>query len=481
MPILAKRKRSSANQLRTNLVVGLPMQPNASVEARYKRRLDRLISQMTADVSKQVLALFDSTAAEQYFASDESIASKAARMTKSLIDKYDDIFARAATPISEEFISSANSASSASVHGSLKKLSGGLSLPTSGISKSMREILKASVSENVALIKSIPQRYLLEVQGAVMRSITTGNGMQDLVPFLKKHKEITERRARMIATDQTRKAHNNLAKGRLEKVGITKYRWLHTSGSNEPRPLHKNILNGQIFSFDDPPVIDDDTGERGIPGQAINCFVGSTKVSLANGCRNIWRFVYEGPMVNLVVGADVIQCTPNHPILTDKGWLRADEIKKGDQLAGSGLYDPDGIDGKINQSVSSFEDLFIASVAANGAVTSTGDKFNFHGDIPDGDVDTVSTNNYLPLWAESIDEKEIEKLALAFPDCHIDDTSLSIKKLFCVSDKFHTVFSGHVYTLESYSGWYTVASSGIISKNCRCRMVPVIDFGDDGK
>jgi hypothetical protein len=35
------------------------------------------------------------------------------------------------------------------------------------------------VTENVGLIKSIPTQYLGGVQGAVMRSITTGNGMQD--------------------------------------------------------------------------------------------------------------------------------------------------------------------------------------------------------------------------------------------------------------------------------------------------------------
>ena len=30
-------------------------------------------------------------------------------------------------------------------------------------------------------------------------------------------------------------------------------------------------LNGGIFDFDNLPVIDEKTGERGIPGQAINC------------------------------------------------------------------------------------------------------------------------------------------------------------------------------------------------------------------
>jgi uncharacterized protein with gpF-like domain len=30
-------------------------------------------------------------------------------------------------------------------------------------------------------------------------------------------------------------------------------------------------MDGNVYSFDDPPIIDKNTGERGIPGQAINC------------------------------------------------------------------------------------------------------------------------------------------------------------------------------------------------------------------
>ncbi len=78
------------------------------------------------------------------------------------------------------------------------------------------------------------------------------------------------RRANMIALDQTRKAMSNLSQGRLEKIGMKKYRWLHTGGSVEPRELHKR-MSGNIYSWDAPPVIDEKTGERGHPATAINC------------------------------------------------------------------------------------------------------------------------------------------------------------------------------------------------------------------
>ena len=133
-----------------------------------------------------------------------------------------------------------------------------------------KEVMTASIAENVGLIKSISEKYLTDVQGAVMRSITNGNGLQDLIPALERHEGITRRRARNIALDQTRKAYNSLNKGRMEALGIKKFEWLHTGGSQNPREDHIE-LSGQIFSFDNPPVIDKRTGERGFPAQLPNC------------------------------------------------------------------------------------------------------------------------------------------------------------------------------------------------------------------
>jgi uncharacterized protein with gpF-like domain len=74
----------------------------------------------------------------------------------------------------------------------------------------------------------------------------------------------------MIATDQTKKSFSALSKARMEKIGVQSYRWLHTSGSRHPRKLHIE-MSGNVYRYDDPPIIDERTGERGIPGQAINC------------------------------------------------------------------------------------------------------------------------------------------------------------------------------------------------------------------
>ena len=103
--------------------------------------------------------------------------------------------------------------------------------------------------ENVALIKSIPEKYLNEVTGAVMRSITSAEGgMQYLVPQLQKYEGITLRRARNIAMDQTRKAYQAVNLERSKSAGITKGIWIHTGGTKEPRAKHRSY-NGKEFEL----------------------------------------------------------------------------------------------------------------------------------------------------------------------------------------------------------------------------------------
>ena len=132
---------------------------------------------------------------------------------------------------------------------------------------------------NVDLIKTINANYLEQVKGAVNRSIQNGGGLETLVPnmnkFLKSEAQKTRNKAKNVALDQTRKAYNALNAARMERIGVKKFEWVHSGGGQSPREYHMAAapsgLNGGIFSIDDPPVIDQKTGELGLPGQAINC------------------------------------------------------------------------------------------------------------------------------------------------------------------------------------------------------------------
>ncbi len=268
--LLTKRKEKWKNQFKPNVLRGSALNPNISDAIRYKKRLDNLIKKMTDETNIEIKKLFKSDHSKEYFAQDATLSSQARILTNALIQKFTDMFASVAKPIAEKVVNEADKSSTTALHMSLKDLSGGLSIKVSSISEDTKQILNASISENVALIKSIPQQYLNGVQQAVMRSITSDGGLSTLIPYL--HEKMTYKRARMIAYDQTRKAFNSINRGKMERLGLKEFEWLHSGGSSHPRKLHQQ-LSGQIFSLDNPPVIGVMYGEevRGYPGDLPNC------------------------------------------------------------------------------------------------------------------------------------------------------------------------------------------------------------------
>lgn len=268
--LLTQRKEKWVGQRKPKAIKGAPLNPNAAAQVRYYAQLSDLIHLMADITRKRIERFYEQPFAEDYFAQDATVASQAKILMSALWKKFEDLFDLRAQPIAKGVARDADKSSQASLKASLKQLSGGLSLKTDILTGPLKDIVTASIAENVDLIKSIPEQYHKAVSGAVYRSITTGNGLQDLIPHLDRYKGITLRRARFIAEDQTRKAFNTINKGRMQKIGVGQYEWLHTGGSQHPRKLHQK-MSGNIYSFDKPPIIDERTKERGIPGQLPNC------------------------------------------------------------------------------------------------------------------------------------------------------------------------------------------------------------------
>lgn len=269
-----EKKKKWYDRRDMNVMLGIPLNYNYSVQLKYYKKMKPLFDKMFEETEKSISSLFDSERSQLFFdeqyAQDESIAAQAKIVTNKLISKFGWLFNDKAKEMSESMMNATMRVSKSNLKDSIKQLSGGLSIKTGFLTGDLREITKAIVEENVSLIKSISDRYLYNVQKAVLRSISFGNGIKDLIPQLSKFRGITDRHAKNMALDQTRKAYNSINKARMEKVGIGKFKWLHSGGGQFPRKDHIE-MDGNIYSFDDLPVIDKRTGERGIPGQAINC------------------------------------------------------------------------------------------------------------------------------------------------------------------------------------------------------------------
>lgn len=134
----------------------------------------------------------------------------------------------------------------------------------------------ATVSENVALIKSIQQQYHTKVQGDVWRAVTRGSDLNKLSTTLRETYGVTTKRAALIARDQNAKAKATIENTRRQELGITQAIWQHSSAGKEPRPSHV-AMNGKVFDLKQG-MYDPEVGDFILPGQLINCRCSSRAV-----------------------------------------------------------------------------------------------------------------------------------------------------------------------------------------------------------
>lgn len=181
-------------------------------------------------------------------------------------DKWSKKFDKAADRIAKAFASKSFSSFQASMKSELAKANFTVRFaPT----RASLAAFQATVSENVALIKSIQQQYHTKVQGDVWRAVTRGSDLNKLSTELRNTYGVTTKRAALIARDQNAKAKATIENTRRQELGITQAIWQHSSAGKEPRPTHV-AMNGKVFDLKQG-MYDPDEGEWILPGQLINC------------------------------------------------------------------------------------------------------------------------------------------------------------------------------------------------------------------
>jgi SPP1 gp7 family putative phage head morphogenesis protein len=188
-----------------------------------------------------------------------------------LLRRFNEKFASAAPGLANGMMRRLERDAEQGLQRSLREVAEGFTLKPNN-PKNVQKAIDERIKDNVYYIKRIPQEYLESVRESVEQSVKAGGtGLEDLTKVMTERYGEAKRHAKNVALDQTRKAYTAITVARMKDAGIKKYEWVHTGGSQEPRPLHLNELNGNIYDIDKPPIIDKRTGERGLPGQAINC------------------------------------------------------------------------------------------------------------------------------------------------------------------------------------------------------------------
>ena len=157
------------------------------------------------------------------------------------------------------------------VYGSYKK-----EFPNLSISGEYYErIMQAVVSENLALIKSIPEHVLKDMQITLSQGIISGN-QKELIKSLKRIKGVSRDRAVFIARDQVHKAVESFKQVQNTALGIEYYEWLTADDERVSDGIggHKQN-NHRIFKYGSNEAIISHSTKRGFyygkPGDRPNC------------------------------------------------------------------------------------------------------------------------------------------------------------------------------------------------------------------
>ena len=115
-----------------------------------------------------------------------------------------------------------------------------------------------------------------EMRQKVHNAVLNGYREDQVSKMLQTEYGIMERKAKFLAQNETSIMIAELKKATYTQMGFEEFIWNTILDSRE-RPLHRQ-LHGKIFRFDNPPVIDERTGQKGLPGQTYNCRCGLTPI-----------------------------------------------------------------------------------------------------------------------------------------------------------------------------------------------------------
>jgi len=116
--------------------------------------------------------------------------------------------------------------------------------------------------QNVALIKTVPQKFFGEIEQSVISGVRAGTRASEISADIQERYGVAESNAKRIANDQVGKFFGELNKARQTNLGIDGYFWRGMLDNRE-RPEHYE-REGTRYAWDDPP-------DGGHPGEDINC------------------------------------------------------------------------------------------------------------------------------------------------------------------------------------------------------------------
>ena len=141
-------------------------------------------------------------------------------------------------------------------------------------------------------ITNFTQEATEKLRTDIVSAFESGIRYESLVKPIEKSFEISKNKAEFLARNEMGLVVADYTKAKYQSAGVNYYQWV-SSQDQRVREWHDE-LNGKIFSYDNPPIIDLATKDRGNPKQTYNCRCRARPIVLNDDEMLIERTMQEG-------------------------------------------------------------------------------------------------------------------------------------------------------------------------------------------
>lgn len=133
-----------------------------------------------------------------------------------------------------------------------------------------KQTIATDYTNNLNLyIKSFLDEEIPKFRELLQDNIFAGYRPEYLKKIIRERYNVSENKAKFLAFQETNLLTSKYTQSRYEDAGIRKYKW-STSHDSRVRHDHEE-LNGKIFQFNNPPIVNQETGKRANPGEDFGC------------------------------------------------------------------------------------------------------------------------------------------------------------------------------------------------------------------
>lgn len=271
--------------------------------------------------------------------------------------------------------------------------------------------IRTAVEHNILKISGV---YNQDTITGLQATLTEGQTVGESLAKLKQRVEgvydqAKGYRAERIARTESLKASNRTAEEVYKQNGYSKVEWFVNPGACEfcrtyagkTREIGSNFTPlGAVVDGAEGGQLRIEYSDIDVPPLHPNCVIGDTKI-VSPDATNVIKSHYSGEVINIkTANGRSLTVTPNHVILTDKGWVAAKFLNKSHQIISQTLSDRIVIaNPSTYQSPTTIADVFDSLRKSNSMTTNSvpvSTKY-LKGDaaFSKGNIDIISADGLL--------------------------------------------------------------------------------------